>query len=246
MEIEFLAIIFGILLFAAFVKGGTGLGFSTTAMPLLALTIGLKTALPLLIIPALASNALVMADAGNFRATARQFWPLYILVLPGVGLGLAILTQVRSSSAGAVLGAVLLVYGFLDLKNPHTALPPKLVRPVAPLVGFLTGTISGLTGSQVMPVLPYLMSLRLEPNHFVQAVNISFTITGLAMMLGLSTIGMLTFEAIAISIIGLVPVFVGVKVGNKLRHRLSPLVFRRTIMLLLMISGLLLVVKAWG
>ena len=45
-----------VVFLAAFVKGVTGLGFSTTALPFLVLTIGLKETLPLLIIPSILSN----------------------------------------------------------------------------------------------------------------------------------------------------------------------------------------------
>ena len=38
-------------MFAATAKGITGLGFSTTCLPILALFLGLKEALPLVIIP---------------------------------------------------------------------------------------------------------------------------------------------------------------------------------------------------
>ena len=43
-------------MFAATAKGITGLGFSTTCLPILALIIGLKEALPLVIIPSIWSN----------------------------------------------------------------------------------------------------------------------------------------------------------------------------------------------
>ncbi len=76
------------LLFAALVKGVTGLGFSTTAMPLLTLAVGLERALPLVLMPSITSNILVMVDAGHFRASVRRFWPLYVALLPGIALGL--------------------------------------------------------------------------------------------------------------------------------------------------------------
>ncbi len=46
-------VVAGAFVFAAFVKGTTGLGFSTIALPFLVLAIGLKEALPLLIIPSM-------------------------------------------------------------------------------------------------------------------------------------------------------------------------------------------------
>ena len=59
-------------LFASSVKGVTGLGFSTVCLPFLALTVGLKAALPLLIIPSLLSNIIIMRQVGNFQTTLLQ------------------------------------------------------------------------------------------------------------------------------------------------------------------------------
>jgi hypothetical protein len=54
------AAILATYLFAASAKGVTGLGFSTMCLPFLAVTVGLKEALPLLIIPSISSNLVVM------------------------------------------------------------------------------------------------------------------------------------------------------------------------------------------
>lgn len=63
VNFEMILIIACAYLVAAFVKGATGLGFSTSALPILALGLGLKSAMPLVIIPSLVSNAIVMMQA---------------------------------------------------------------------------------------------------------------------------------------------------------------------------------------
>lgn len=79
MNFETILIIACAYLVAAFVKGATGLGFSTSALPILALGLGLKSAMPLVIIPSLVSNAIVMMQAGHFErrcgASGRCFSP---------------------------------------------------------------------------------------------------------------------------------------------------------------------------
>ena len=243
MQPDVLLVIALAFFLAAFIKGATGLGFSTSALAMLALSIGLKPALPLLIVPSLTSNALVMIDAGNFRETAKRFWPLYLFTLPGVAVGLLLLNAVDSTDAGAALGVVLAAYGLFSLARPAVVLPPSLERPLAPMVGFLTGTVNGLTGSQVMPVLPYLIALQLDPNRFIQAINISFTLSTLVMAAGLTQIGLMTPETALISCAGMIPVFLGVRAGAAVRRRLSDAVFRRLVFLFLVASGVALVVK---
>ena len=81
-------IILGTYFFASSVKGVTGLGFSTVCLPFMVLTVGLKAALPLLIIPSLASNLIVMRQAGHFRSTFHRFWLMLLTTVIGVFCGL--------------------------------------------------------------------------------------------------------------------------------------------------------------
>ena len=223
--------------FAAFVKGVTGIGFSTTALPFLVLALGLKTRLPLLIIPSVASNLIVMRRAGHFRSTLKQFWLLYVSALPGVVIGLSLLSALDPSHSTAVLGVVLIVYCTVALARPNFRIAGHLVRPLSVPVGLTNGIVNGLTGSQMVPVLPFLMSLHLEPDRFVQAANIFFTMSSLVMATGLVTLGLMTPGMAAVSVAGLVPVLVGVTLGTRVRHSMSPQRFRVGVLLVLALLG---------
>ena len=228
---------------AAFVKGVTGLGFSTTALPFLVLTIGLKETLPLLIIPSILSNLLVMRSAGYFRVSCSQFWPLYIATLPGIVVGLILLNSFDSHTCAAVLGAVLVIYSAMALRNPTFRLTNAKVRWLQTPVGCVTGVLNGMTGSQVVPVVPKLLSLPIERDHFVQASNISFTLSSLVMSLGLTQLGLMTLETNAISSFGIILVFAGVQLGTRFRRWLSPSMFRRTVLIVLICLGSSLVFR---
>ena len=240
---DILALIALAFFVAALVKGTTGLGFSTTALAILALFIGVKPALPLMIIPSVSSNLLVMRDAGGFKAALSDFRWLYLAAIPGMALGLWALARSDAAVLSAALGAVLVLYCLFALARPDFRLPANLEGPLAPVTGFLTGIVNGMTGSQVMPVLPYLMSLQLTPDRFVQAINISFTLCSLIMVIGLSRLGLITVETLVISVGGLVPMVIGLKSGTVLRRRLSPDLFRTLVLCLLIVFGLLLIGK---
>lgn len=229
--------VIGAFFVAAFVKGTTGLGFSTTSVPILAVVYSVPAALPLVLIPSMVSNALVMCDAGHFVETVRRFWPLYLAALPGIALGLFLLVRVDPAVAAAVLGVVLIIYALYALMQPTLRVPARAERPLAPVIGLMTGTVNGLTGSQVMPVLPYLLGLGLDPQRFVQAINVSFTLSSLAMIAGLSGVGLITPQIVLVSVAGLIPVYLGVALGSRVRRLLSPDIFRRIVLLLLIVLG---------
>jgi len=230
--------------FAAAAKGITGLGFSTTCLSILAATIGLKEALPVLIIPSLASNVVVMVGAGGFRQSLGRFWPLLIATIPGIAAGVWMLSILDGKDAAGILGVILLGYcGFAALR-PDFSLKAALVSPLQPLVGALTGFINGLTGSQVMPVLPYLMSLKLAPNQFVQTINCSFTLCSIAMAVGLSTLGLMTPGAALGSVLAIPIVIGGVRFGEAVRRRMPVAWFRRFVLGMLAFLAIALIIKA--
>ena len=196
-----------------------------------------------MIVPSLVSNAYVMARAGHLVEMARRFRWLYVSAAVGVVLGLGVLASLRSDTAGLVLGLVLAVYVGFAWTRPDLSLPQRLEAPLAPLVGIATGIVNGITGSQVMPVLPYLAALHLGPDRFVQAINLSFTLSSLVMAAGLARLGILDTTVLLVALGCLVPVILGVRLGTRLRERLAPEVFRRAVLLGLAGSAVVLVTR---
>ena len=236
------AAIIATYMFAATAKGVTGLGFSTTCLPILALFIGLKDALPLVIIPSVCSNLIVMRQAGRFGETLRRFWPMLLALLPGLVLGLWTLARIDGVQAGAVLGVMLLLWCAFSVAKPDMRLPARWERPLAPISGCLTGVINGVTGSQVMPAVPFLMTLHLDRNLFIQAINCSFTLSSAVMAIGLGRLGLFARDELLISAFGACFVFLGLRLGSAIRHRLSEKLFRGGIMVMLSVMGLSLIV----
>jgi len=239
-----LVAIFAAYLIAGSAKGVTGLGFSTISLPLLTLSIGLKDALPLVIIPSITSNVIVMVGAGNFVPVVKRFWLMLATTIPGIVFGLWWLDYVNGETAGAILGFVLLAFCFFSYTNPNFVLPEKLQTPLAPISGFLTGTINGITGSQVMPSMPYLMSLNLERNIFIQAINCSFTLSSIIMALGLTTLGIMSAQAFVISVVGAFIAVIATRFGERLRNKLSAEQFRKSVLVILTAMAIVLIAKA--
>jgi uncharacterized membrane protein YfcA len=231
------------LLAAGLVKGTAGMGFSTTALPLLVLSLGVETAMPLVLIPSLSSNVFVMIEAGEFDAMVRRFWLMLLCLVPGLILGIWCLAVVDKASAAAVLGLVLVVYGIYALSRPAIRLPPHLEKPLQVPVGVMNGFVNGLTGSQIFPLPPYLLTLDLKPNQFTQTNNIAFTLSSLVMMAGLTQIGFMTLPIFLVSIAGIVPTYFGVKLGGMVRARIDAGTFRKMIIVVLMALGAVLIAK---
>ena len=241
-----LAVIVFAMLFAGFVKGATGLGYSTSCLPILALSLGLKASLPLVLAPSLASNVTVMLGAGPMAPAIRRFWPMLVVAPVGVLAGAALLGRVDGDMAGAALGCALVAWCAFAYATPHWRLRPELERPLAPGVGLVTGVINGLTGSQVLPITPFLMSLEMPRGTFLHTLNLSFTLSTLAMGAALTRLGIMTVETATISLCGIVLSVAGVRSGAALRRRLPEKTFRAGVLVVLSLAGAALIVRGLG
>ncbi len=226
---------------AGLVKGTTGIGYSTTALPIVALSIGLDRAMPLVILPSISSNLSVMITAGEFRSMLVRFRWLYAALLPGLVAGLYLLTRVDTHNAARVLGLVILAYAAYALGRPALAIPHHRERHLNAPVGFLNGLVNGMTGSQIMPVVPYALSLNLSPDAILQLTNVAFTLSSLVMLVGLNQIGFLDGPVLLLSLGGVPIALLGVAVGTRLRAKLRPQVFRKAVLLLLSALAFLLI-----
>ena len=233
-------------LVAGLVKGATGLGYSTSALPVITLGAGLHTAMPLVLFPSIASNVTVMVGAGHFRTTLRRFLLLYLALLPGLGLGLALVPTTDQDVAASVLGLVIIVYCAFAFWQPPLRLTERQERAMQSPVGLLSGLISGFTGSQIIPLVPFMLSLRLEAERFAQAVNIGFTLFSLVMVFGLGRVGLLNRSTFLISVAGIIPAILGSWLGGILRRRLPEARFRLLVLSVLMVLGAILVSRLFS
>ena len=230
-------------LVAGGIKGLTGIGFSTSCLPIMALRLDLKIAIPLVIVPSIVSNLVVMLQAGRFREALRRFWPLYVASIPGLLIGLTILVSIDVDIAKAILGLVLISYALWALRNKTFALSAALERLLKVPTGFCTGFVNGLTGSQVMPVLPYLLSLDLNKSAFIQAINISFTFSSLIMLVGMNRLGHLSPDTLLTAAVGLIPVLLSVYLAGRVQGRLTGAFHRTLVLSFLLAMGVILLLK---
>lgn len=210
----------GALLAAGLVKGMTGIGYATTAMPLLVIIAGLDKALALVVVPAIVSNIAVFAGANNVFSALKRFRLLYLGILPGIAGGTALLGAVDTRFATDILALVTLAYVALAVVRPDFSLAPWLQQPLALPAGVLNGVLTGLTGSQILPLVPYMMALRLDAQAQVVAINLAVTIGSSVLAVVLLASGAMTAEVLSLSCAGAVPAVAGTLVGNAVRGRL--------------------------
>ncbi|MGE8439512.1 MAG: sulfite exporter TauE/SafE family protein [Pseudomonas palmensis] len=222
---------------AGTVKGVIGLGLPTVAMGLLGLAMSPAQAAALLIVPSTVTNLWQLAAGGHLRTLLRRLWPMQLMIFIGTLLGSAWLGIDSGAWAAHALGAALLVYALYGLCHPGLHLAPRHERWLGPLCGLVTGIITAATGVFVIPAVPYLQALGLHREQMVQALGLSFTVSTLALAVGLAGQGALGGEALGASLVVLIPALLGMWLGQCLRQRISAVLFKRCFFIGLALLG---------
>ena len=233
-------------LLAGLVKGVIGLGLPTVAMGLLGSVMRPAEAAALLIVPTLVTNLWQLFTGPSFLGLIRRLWPL----MAGICLGTAIgqwadlgLAGSNAARASLLLGVALIAYAVIGLAKVRLHVRPEAETWAGPLAGTVTGLISGATGVFVIPSVPYLQAIGLGRDDLIQALGLTFTVATLALAAGLARDGAMGAEATGASLLALVPAFIGVVVGGRVRAAVDPETFRRWFFIGLIGLGIHLVLK---
>jgi len=114
------------LFLAGVIKGATGIGYSSCALPFLVASLGLQEAIVLVVAPAMASNVAVLFTTGSLGRSLRKFWPLYLATLPGILCGVFLLMWADKRVPTQILGIIICAYAVQALLRPTFALSPRI------------------------------------------------------------------------------------------------------------------------
>lgn len=231
---------------AGFVKGIVGVGLPTVVLSLVVPVTGLASAIALTVVPTISTNIVQGLRGGHFWAILQRLWPFFVAAIFGVGFGTDLLARADGAALAALLGTLLVIYALLGLTGRRFQLTDRRIeRWGGPFVGALSGLISGMVGSFLIPGVVYLNSLGLSRDVLIQALGIVFTLLGTAIAVGLSRNSLLTLDLAVLSAGAMLPALGGMALGERLRQRVSETVFRRLFFGALLALGLNLVLRAF-
>jgi len=233
-----LALVIAVFILAGAVKGVVGLGLPTISMALLALLMSPAQAAALLVIPSLFTNIWQMRPFKVVPQLMRSIGSMQIGVFAGTLAGAWLLGAPSGHTAGVALGVALVAYACWGLTGRSIVVSPATQTWLGPVVGFVTGMVTAATGVFVVPAVPYLQALQLSRDHLIQAMGVSFTVSTIALALGLWLNHSYSSGAAGVSLLMLVPALLGMSLGQSLRQRLSVSLFKKVFFCSLIVLGL--------
>jgi len=228
---------------ATFIRSAFGFGEALVAVPLLALWLPINVAAPLAVLVSITIAGVVVIQDWKKIHARSTLW-LVAATLPGIPLGIAMLTRLPPAAVKAVLGAFILTFSgyFLFLKQP-----PELKNDSRRWLlgcGFLAGVLGGAYGMNGPPLVIYGAMRRWSAPHFRATLQGYFLPASLLGMAGYLAAGLWVPAITCYYLISLPVVVPAIFLGRAVNQRLQGDVFLKLVYCGLMGIGLLLLSQA--
>jgi len=224
-----------VIFLAAFTQSMSGFGLALVSMALLPSLIGIRMATPLVALVAIAIE-IVLLIRYREALELRSVWRVVLAALIGTPLGVLFLSHIDERISLTVLGIVITgyaLYALIGLKLP------RLEHSLwAYLAGILGGLLGGAYNTSGPPVIVYADCRRWSPLVFKSNLQGYFVISSLAVVVSHWLSGNFSDEVFHLFLWTLPFIALGLIAGLSLDRWLNPILFRRVVLVLLVLMGL--------
>jgi uncharacterized protein len=236
----------GFFLLATFL-GGLASGIAGFAMGFVVSGIWLHIITPIQTTTLIVGYGLWTQGYGVWQLRHALSWrnvaPFIIGGVIGVPIGTMLLTSINPAYLRTGVGLLLVLYSIYGLARP--AFTPVRVGVAADGgIGFLNGLFAGVTGLPGL-IVTIWCQLRGWPKDVQRTVFQPVMLAAIVVnAISLSVAGAVTAETVKLYLLGLPALLAGLWIGFALYGKLDDAAFRKVMLLLLLVSGLVLIVPA--
>jgi uncharacterized protein len=223
-----------IVFLAIFTQSLTGFGSGLVSMAFLPDILGVRTAVPLVVLVTGTLEAILLVryrSAFNLKAV----WPLTLASIFGIPVGVRALRSLNEEVLLTVLGVVMAGYALYALLNFKL---PELKHPAWALIfGFFAGILSGAYSVGGPPAIIYGSCRRWGPEEFKSNLQGFFLVNDSLAILSHGLSGNLTPVVWRTYLLVLPALALGLLAGTALDRYINPRLFRKMVLILLVVMG---------
>lgn len=232
------------LLMAGTVKGILGIGIPIVSVSLLSLAINVPMAVALLPVPILLSNLYQSIRFAHIKRTLRRFAALIVALVVGTFAGARLLVDIDQRILAGIVGAAVLVFAVCAHFPRSLHLGRRAERWLGMPVGFLAGLLGGMTTFFGPPLIMFFFALNLQKDEFVGTISTVYLCAAVPLAAAFGMFGVMGPREFLLSSAAAVPIFCGMLIGQWLRTRISHELFRRGLLLMLLVVGVRLLYRS--
>jgi uncharacterized membrane protein YfcA len=233
--------VLAVIFLATLIRSAFGFGEALIAVPLLALLIPVEVAAPLAVLVSITVAAFVLLQDWQ-HVELGSAWRLVVATLPGIPLGLLLLTALPEPVVKALLGAIIIAFSTYCLARRA---PPELRNDrLAWFFGFGAGVLGGAYGMNGPPLVIYGTLRRWSAEHFRATLQGYFLPASVVGMGGYWLAGLWVSQVTRYFLLSLPLAVAAILLGRVVNRRLAGGSFVLYVHVALLIIGITLLLQS--
>ena len=236
------AVILCSVFFGGIVKGSVGIGMSMFSVPLIAFILPPTKAMMLLCFPVIVTNFIQM----DFKRgiSNNRFFPMFIALFLGIIIGGKLILSLNLKTISIIIALTIIIFTLFNFFGLNLKwLKPKYEKIISIFIGFFSGILGGLSTFYAPPIITFLVSLNLAKENFIRTTATMYFLASIPLYSSLIFHGLGNFYDLLVSLIITAPALLGQYFGTKIRLRLTNAIFRKAILVILIVIGFSLLIK---
>lgn len=226
-----------------FVSGVSGIGGAMVAFPLLALVIPVHQLIALTcIINVVMDGCLASMHFRHCRLSS--LWPMLAGSVPGSFAGLYILQICSGAVLQGAVGLLLLYYVYWQMTYRAAQGPVSHPQMLGAAAGFGAGLLGTAISFDGPPIGAYGLCMGWEPRVFLGTVSVFFMLRGIITLVLQWWHGFFTPEVLGMAMYGTPGVMLGSLAAFPVVKRINVLLFRRVLLAIIAICGVVCLVRS--
>ena len=227
--------VMAIFLFAGIIKGFLGIGLPAAAMAFLTLVMDPAIAISLLTLPIIFTNVMQYTRCKNPGPIARKYWIFAFSIVVSIFFTSFFILSYPKALLTTSIGLAMIAFSLTQMFGTKFPISDGYGWHIG--VGLFSGILGGLSSIWSPPVAMYLLARNVEKSEFIGATGFLFLAGSLPLALGLALAGVLTADTVLHSLMGLVVVLAGFRIGEALRQFVPQGMFRQIVLWAFLIMG---------
>ncbi|MBM2824909.1 MAG: hypothetical protein HW402_573 [Dehalococcoidales bacterium] len=234
-----LIVLIGIVLFAGFIRGVSGFGYSLMATPLMTFIIDAKIVVVMNVMLSVVGNVLALTQTRRHIDWKRAIF-LALGGIAGVPLGAFLLVKLDQTTIKLIIAVLVIPFSLLLLVGRLHKLNHDTLGCI--LAGFVGGAVGTTTSFSGPPVVLFLLNQGLLREQFVGTIAVFFLVQNMASIAAFSSLKMITPSLLVQVAILVIPLALGSYLGIKTLPKIKASVFRRIVPIVVSATALIIIV----
>ncbi len=241
-----LCVAVAVALVAGVIKGVSGFALPMILVSGMVMIVNPQLAIASMVVPTIVTNFWQVFATGA-RDAAATFFRFRVLILTTLAMIFIHAQWIGGLPLNAlliILGAAIVCISVVQLLGVRIQLSSGYTKISAFIAGQVAGFFGAIAGTWGPPTVIYLLAINTHKKEQVRVSGITFGLG--AVMFGFAHLqsGIITAEAMGLSLFLTVPCIIGLLMGMQIQDRIDQKRFRYIILIVLLIAGLSILRKA--